>query len=70
MKKFLFKNASIIIGALLGALGGFLYWYFVGCQSGTCPIKSSPFLSTIWGMVFGGLLLSFVPRKKQDNKDE
>ncbi len=70
MKKFLSKNSWIILGAVFGALGGFLYWYFVGCRSGSCPIKSSPYLSTLWGLVFGGLLLSFVPGKKKEDKDE
>ncbi|MDD4639734.1 MAG: DUF6132 family protein [Bacteroidales bacterium] len=70
MKKFLSKNRWIILGAVLGALGGFLYWYYVGCQSSSCPIKSSPYLSTLWGMVFGALLLSFIPRKNKQDKDE
>ena len=29
---------STLLGAALGALGGYLYWYFVGCADGTCPI--------------------------------
>lgn len=49
---------KIIAGAAIGALGGFLYWYFIGCTSGTCPISSSPVISTIWGALIGGLLFS------------
>jgi len=42
-----------LIGGAIGALLGFLYYRFVGCKSGTCPITSSPFGSTIYGVIFG-----------------
>jgi len=35
-----------------GAAGGFLYYYFVGCASGSCAITSNPYAS----MAFGGFL--------------
>lgn len=41
---------------LAGALGGFLYWRFVGCNSGTCVIKSVWYWSTLWGTVMGYLV--------------
>lgn len=40
----------------LGALGGFLYWKYVGCAGGQCPITSSPWLSTLWGAALGSFL--------------
>ncbi len=52
------KHRLILFGILLGAIGGFLYWKFIGCNSGSCPITSSPVNSTLWGAVMGGLLLS------------
>jgi len=42
--------------ALVGTIGGFLYWKFVGCSSGTCPIKSVWYYSSLWGMAMGYLL--------------
>lgn len=52
----IFKKAfPILIPAVFGAVGGYLFYRFVGCASGTCPITSSPFLSTIYGGVIGGL---------------
>lgn len=45
-----------IAGAFTGAIGGFLYWKFVGCVSGTCAIKSHWYLMVPWGMVLGYLL--------------
>jgi len=42
--------------SILGAMGGFLYWKFIGCTNGTCAIKSVWYLSTIWGAAFGYLV--------------
>jgi len=35
---------------------GFSYYYFIGCQSGTCPITSNPYISTAYGMLMGVVL--------------
>ncbi len=32
---------------VLGAAGGYLFYRFVGCKTGSCPITGSPWLSTI-----------------------
>lgn len=42
MKMLLKRYWLPVTGILLGALGGYLYWRFVGCATGTCPITSSP----------------------------
>lgn len=42
--------------ALLGGVAGYLYYAFVGCVSGTCPISSNPWLMTGYGTVMGLLL--------------
>ncbi len=47
MKNWISENKLYIIGALLGAIGGFLYWKFVGCSAGTCAITSKPLNSTL-----------------------
>jgi len=60
MKDFIVKHYFLIIFSVAGALGGFLYWKFVGCLSGTCPIKSVWYLSTLWGTAFGYLSGSIV----------
>ncbi|GIM50550.1 DUF6132 family protein [Capnocytophaga stomatis] len=63
--KYLIKNKWIIIGVFLGAIAGYLYYYYIGCASGTCAITSNPLNSTLYGAVMGGLLLSIlVPTKK------
>jgi hypothetical protein len=66
MKTTIFKWT---IGITLGAVAGYLYWFYIGCNSGSCAITSSPVNSTLYGAMMGGLLLNtFESRKKQ--KDE
>ena len=55
-------------GAIIGGVGGYLYWYYVGCVSGTCPITSSPTLSIVWGAVMGGLLFSLFLKKQPNDR--
>ena len=59
MKK-LKKHLPVIIGAVVGAVAGYLYYRFVGCASGTCVISSSPIISTLYGGSLGGLMVSMV----------
>lgn len=59
------KYWAPIVGVGLGALGGFLYWYFVGCVDGTCAIKSSPWLMSLWGALFGGAVMNLIFSKKK-----
>ncbi len=56
MKDFLRKNRLPLIFGIAGATGGFLYWRFVGCLSGTCPIQSVWYWSTLWGGAVGYLV--------------
>ena len=57
-KSLLLKNKLSIIGAVIGAVGGFAYWKFIGCESGTCKITSSPLNSTLYFGLLGALTLS------------
>ncbi|KKB53062.1 hypothetical protein M2459_000740 [Parabacteroides sp. PF5-5] len=50
------NNWTYLLGALLGAVGGYLYWRYIGCSTGTCPITSSPTMSTLYGVLMGSLL--------------
>ncbi len=60
------KNLLIVIGVAAGAIGGYLYWQFIGCESGSCAITSKPVNSTVYGAVMGGLLFSIFQRKKEE----
>ncbi len=56
--KFIKREWLWFAGGAAGAVGGYLYWHFIGCKSGTCPITSSPVNSTLYGIVLGGLVFS------------
>ncbi len=62
MKQLILKNKFTLLGITVGAIAGYLYYYYVGCASGTCAITSSPFNSTIYGSVMGGLLVNIVKK--------
>jgi hypothetical protein len=48
----------------LGAFGGYLYYYFIGCASGACPITSNPYISIMYGSLIGGVLTIGNKRKE------
>jgi len=50
----------IIIGGILGGFAGYMYYFLVGCYSGTCAITSSPLNSTIYGSILGGLIIELI----------
>lgn len=63
---FLLKHKLTILGVVLGALGGFAYYHYIGCANGTCPITSRPLNSTLYGALMGGLLFNIF--QKDDSK--
>jgi len=65
MKNWMQKNKLYLIGALVGAIAGFLYWKYVGCLTGTCAITSNPIRSTIYGAVMGSLVLSIFNKSQK-----
>lgn len=56
----------LTVSILIGSVAGLLYWKFVGCESGSCPISSSPYISTLYGAILGGLLFSIFRIEKKD----
>jgi hypothetical protein len=74
MKEFIKKRKLSLIFTVAGAIGGFLYWKFIGCKSGTCPIKSVWYLTTLWGTAIGylvgDLINDFVQKRKKKTAAE
>lgn len=68
VKAFITKHILKIIGIIVGAIGGFLYYFFIGCNSGTCPITTNPYISVLYGALVGYLVFDIF--KKKDKKDE
>lgn len=44
--------AFVAVGGLLG----YLYYRFVGCKSGVCPITSNPYISILYGAAMGFIM--------------
>ena len=65
IKNFFSKYKLTIAGVFIGAIGGYFYYHFIGCYSGTCAITSKPLNSTLYGGLMGGLLLNIF---KKENK--
>ena len=66
--KLLIKHRLTLLGLVIGALGGFAYYYFVGCTSGTCPITSQPLNSTAYGALLGVLLFGTLKKDQTNDK--
>lgn len=65
--KILKNNILLIAGLFVGAISGFLYWHFIGCDSGSCAITSNPINSTVYGSITGGLFFSIFKKEKKQN---
>jgi hypothetical protein len=66
MKKLIIRFSLF---SILGALGGFGYYYFIGCKTGSCPITGNPYISTFYGL-FLGIILGFDPKLLNRRSDE
>jgi hypothetical protein len=62
MKKWIINNKLYLIGAVAGAIAGFLYWKYVGCVTGTCAITSNPIRSTLYFALMGSLFFGMFKR--------
>ncbi|SHJ17411.1 DUF6132 family protein [Flavobacterium terrae] len=60
------KYLTTIIGTLLGAVAGYLYYKNIGCISGTCMITSKPINSTLYGALMGGLIGNLFQTKNKN----
>ena len=47
-----------LIAIIIGGTAGFLFYYFVGCNSGSCAITSDPYGSVIMGSLLGFFITS------------
>ena len=61
------KKLKLTLFGIAGAIVGFGYYYFIGCNNGHCMISSNPYISTTYGMVTGFV---FGWDSKKDKKNE
>lgn len=69
MKNWMLENKVYFIGALVGALAGFLYWKYIGCVTGTCAITSNPLRSTLYFAMMGALFAGLF-RKEERSRNQ
>jgi uncharacterized protein DUF6132 len=60
------KHIILIISIVLGAIGGYAYYYFYSCDHG-CPLTSQWHVTTAYGALIG-LTFGF-PTKKKKKKE-
>ena len=53
--KVIWNRIKLFLPVVLGALGGYLYYTFIGCN-GSCAITGSPVNSTLYGSLIGLVL--------------
>ncbi len=59
------KTIFTLLMTLIGALLGFLYYTFWGCQSG-CVIKSNPYTTTIYVSIMFAIISTLFWRNKKE----
>ncbi len=62
---FIYRYKYVILGIIVGAIAGYLYYFYVGCANGTCGITSKPVNSTLYGALMGGLLMNMLKKDKK-----
>ncbi len=68
MKSKMFKWSLRILPVLIGAIGGYLYYFYVGCNQG-CSITGNPWSSTIYGSLIGLVFVNWKTKSKQKTKE-
>lgn len=58
-----------VVGLIVGAIGGYIYYAQIGCVDGTCAITSNPWKSTLYGALLGYLLFDMFNRKPKAKKE-
>ncbi len=68
--KGLLKNKifKLILFSLIGFVGGYAYYYFIGCYNGTCPITSKWYTSSLYGMLIG--IIAGFPTKRETKNEQ
>ena len=54
--KWIKSHKLSIIVSIIGAIGGFSYWYFIGCATGSCGITANWYSSAGFGSIIGWIV--------------
>lgn len=61
-------NFLPVIGAVVGAVGGYIYYLEIGCTSGSCAITSNPYMSMLWGAAIGYLVFDLFKKRRKKSE--
>ncbi len=50
------KLGKPLIFSFIGGILGYLYYFYIGCNSGSCPITNNPYGSIVTGVLLGFLI--------------
>lgn len=67
------RSPLYVITTILGIGGGFAYYYFIGCSTGSCPLKSNPWIMMGYGGLIGYLvadIIQWIADKWKKKKNE
>ncbi|MFO7878726.1 MAG: hypothetical protein ACQES0_01695 [Bacteroidota bacterium] len=72
IKYFYKKHPLAFWLTMVGLLAGFLYYYYVGCASGACPLKKLWYydmaLGGLLGWVIGDSIDTWITKKRNKNE--
>lgn len=68
MKDFIKKYGLYFAGGIIGAIAGYIYWATVGCENGTCPLKSSPWITITFSIIIGLFISDLINSLINKNK--
>lgn len=57
------KYKGSLIGIAVGAVAGWAYYYFIGCNNGTCMIASNAGIAIPYGAFMGFLMAGILKSK-------
>jgi hypothetical protein len=72
MKRQFSRYKLHLLFILIGIVAGYIYWYYIGCQSGTCPLTSIWYYHAGIGGLGGYIMADIVvdiKKKRTDKKD-
>ena len=65
----MFAKYKVLIYGSIGALLGYAYYYFIGCNSGGCPLTSTWYVTTGYGALMG-VTFGFPTKSKKKESEQ
>lgn len=57
---FISNNKNVLIAIIIGAIAGFLYWYYFTCYWGTYPLSAECWVNCCIGAILGGFFATLL----------